>query len=63
MPLFHRYPGNPILHPGNVPFPARLVFNPGAALPEGDVSLKLYCGAADTVVRLAEASLSDVVGA
>lgn len=29
MSLFRRYPGNPILHPGNVPFPARLVFNPG----------------------------------
>ena len=28
-PLFTRHPANPILHSGNMPFPASLVFNPG----------------------------------
>jgi len=28
-PLFTRHPANPILHSGNVPYPATLVFNPG----------------------------------
>jgi beta-1,4-mannooligosaccharide/beta-1,4-mannosyl-N-acetylglucosamine phosphorylase len=27
--LFRRHPENPILHPGNMPFEASLVFNPG----------------------------------
>ncbi|MBN2874572.1 MAG: glycoside hydrolase family 130 protein [Spirochaetales bacterium] len=33
--LFTRHPDNPILHPGNVPFDARLVFNPGVAVFQG----------------------------
>ncbi len=33
--LFCRHPGNPVLHSGNVPFEARLVFNPGVVRFDG----------------------------
>lgn len=37
--LFHRYSGNPILTPDEWPYPANAVFNPGAALVDGETVL------------------------
>lgn len=37
--LFHRYPGNPILSPDEWPYPVNAVFNPGAALVDGETVL------------------------
>jgi predicted GH43/DUF377 family glycosyl hydrolase len=37
--LFHRDPGNPILTPEDFPYPVNSVFNPGAALHDGDTVL------------------------
>jgi predicted GH43/DUF377 family glycosyl hydrolase len=37
--LFHRYPGNPILSAQDFPYPMNSVFNPGAAVHDGDTVL------------------------
>jgi predicted GH43/DUF377 family glycosyl hydrolase len=37
--LFHRHPGNPILSAADFPYPMNSVFNPGAALHEGETVL------------------------
>jgi predicted GH43/DUF377 family glycosyl hydrolase len=37
--LFHRHPGNPILSASDFPYPINSVFNPGAALHDGETVL------------------------
>lgn len=37
--LFHRHPGNPILSAADFPYPMNSVFNPGAAMYQGDTVL------------------------
>jgi predicted GH43/DUF377 family glycosyl hydrolase len=37
--LFHRHPGNPILTADHIPYPMNAVFNPGAALHDGETVL------------------------
>ena len=41
-PLFHRHAGNPIITAGQLPYAANAVFNPGAALVDGETSS--WCG-------------------
>jgi len=40
-PLFERVPANPIITPGDVPYPANAVFNPGAAVVGGETVMLL----------------------
>ena len=37
--LFHRHPGNPVLTAADFPYPMNSVFNPGAALLNGETVL------------------------